>query len=64
MRYAAAMEGDNDRGIKLIAGGGVALCALVLLVIFFAGWRDEQAATVFVTCLLFLPICAARVRGR
>lgn len=62
MGYPAAM--DDDRGVILLAGIGAALCALALLVIYMANWRGEQAATVFVICLLFLPICAARMRGR
>lgn len=55
---------DDDRGMTLLAGAGAALCALSLLILYFSGWRGEQAATVFVVCLLFLPICAARMRGR
>lgn len=55
---------DDDRGVALLAGIGAALCALALLVIYMANWRGDEAATVFVVCLLFLPICAARMRGR
>lgn len=61
MGYAAHM--DDDYGMKVFAGAGAVLCALVMLVIFFSGWRSEEAGTTFVVCLLFLPICAARLRG-
>jgi len=56
------MQSDDD-GVKGMASAGAVLCVLTMAAIFFAGWRSDTAATVFVVCLMFLPLCAARLCG-
>jgi hypothetical protein len=62
MGYAAAMA-NPDHGMKLIAAVSLAVCVAAMALVYFAGWRSDEAATVFVVCLLFTPILAARLRG-
>lgn len=52
------MVDDADAGTNLIARGGIVLCALALLWVYFAGGRDASGDMVFLVALLFLTVSA------